>query len=207
MGGTADRWNHNINYHATLLRAVPLHAQSALDIGCGEGMFTRELAPVIPTVVGIDSDQLSIDQAREQAGVQPIEYLLGDFLEYPFENESFDFIASVATLHHMNAAAALTRMGTLLRPGGALAILGLARSSSLRDLPYEVAGLIAHRAHSLTRVHWVLAVLTDLVQAGRPMTSQPPEVRRSAWVRAHAIRRTSSVSDAPLPVHDGLAAS
>jgi hypothetical protein len=34
--------------------------------------------------------------------------LLGDFLEYPYENESFDFITSVATLHDVDASAALT---------------------------------------------------------------------------------------------------
>jgi SAM-dependent methyltransferase len=99
-------------------------------------------------------DQPSIDEARDQIGEQPVDYLLGDFLGYPFEDESFNFIASVATLHHMDAAGALTRMGALLRPGGVVAVLGLARSSSLRDLPYELAGLVAHRAHSLTRVHW-----------------------------------------------------
>ena len=55
--------------------------------------------------------------------------MISDFLEYPFEHESFDFITSVATLHHMDATAALTRMRTLLRPGGALAIPGLAPSA------------------------------------------------------------------------------
>lgn len=154
MSGHGGRWNHNIHYYSDLLRAVPPQAQSALDVGCGEGMLARKLAYRVAKVVGIDADQASIDQADEQVSEQPIEYLLGDFLRYPFENESFDFIVSVATLHHMDATAALTRMRALLRPSGVLAILGLARISSPRDLPFELAGLVAHRVHSLTREHW-----------------------------------------------------
>lgn len=113
----------------------------------------RELALGIPTVVDIDTGQPSIYEARDQVSGQRVEYLVGDFLEYPFGNESFDFIASVATLHHIDATAALTRIRTLLRPGGVMAILGLARSRLLRDLAFELAGLVAHRTHSLTRDH------------------------------------------------------
>lgn len=154
MTGRGERWNHNIHYHSNILRAVPPRARTALDVGCGEGMLTRELAQCIPTVVGIDTDRPSIDQARRQAGELPVEYLLGDFLEYPFEEESFDLIASVATMHHMDATAALTRMRALLRPGGVLALIGLARANFPRDLPFELAGAAAHQAYSLTRQHW-----------------------------------------------------
>jgi len=123
----AGRWNHNIYYQDVLLHAVPANSRSALDVGCGEGTLTRELARRVPTVVGIDVDRPSIDEARRQVGAAGVEYLLGDFLSYPFEPESFDFIASVATLHHMDATKALTRMRALLSPGGAMAVLGLAR--------------------------------------------------------------------------------
>jgi len=94
----AGRWNHNIYYQDVLLHAVPANSRSALDVGCGEGTLTRELARRVPTVVGIDVDRPSIDEARRQVGAAGVEYLLGDFLSYPFEPESFDFIASVATL-------------------------------------------------------------------------------------------------------------
>src|ERR1700682_2806024 len=149
MSRYGERWNHNVHYDSKILRPVPPQARRALDVGCGEGMLTCELANQVPIVVGIDADEVSINQARNQAGEHCITYLLGDFLKYPVENESFDFIASVATLHHVDAATALTRMRGLLRPGGVLAVVGLARFSSLRDVPFEVAGAIAHRAYSL----------------------------------------------------------
>jgi len=54
----------------------------------------------------------------------------------------------------MGTAAALTHMAELLRPGGRLAVVGLARSSFPRDLPWDVAGAVATRLHKLTKRYW-----------------------------------------------------
>ncbi|MEU8245887.1 class I SAM-dependent methyltransferase [Nonomuraea sp. NPDC048916] len=146
------RWNHNIHYHPRILRAIPEGAQRALDVGCGEGMLARELRRTVPRVTGIDLDAPSIDQAREHP--DDVDYILGDFLTHPFEPASFDVIASVATLHHMDAAAGLARMRDLLRPGGILAIVGLARSTMPNDLPRDLAGVAAGIFHRATKGHW-----------------------------------------------------
>ena len=108
--------NHSIHYHPSLLEAVPEHTHSVLDIGCGEGMFTRKLSESIPTVVGVDTDQASIDPARKHAHDIDAKYIVRDFPNYPFEDQSFDVIAAVATLHHMDdPRAALSRIRTLLQ--------------------------------------------------------------------------------------------
>jgi SAM-dependent methyltransferase len=136
-------WNHNIHYHPVILGAVPDGCQRALDVGCGEGMLARELRGVVPQVVALDSDGPVIERARKLG--TGVEYVRGEFLSCGFAPESFDLIASVAALHHMNAAAALGRMRQLLRPGGTLAVVGLARSSP-GDWPADLAGVLAHRA-------------------------------------------------------------
>ncbi|HEX8671119.1 MAG TPA: class I SAM-dependent methyltransferase, partial [Longimicrobium sp.] len=133
----AEPWNHNIHYHRLILDAIPPGARHALDVGCGEGTLARQLRALVPNVTAIDVDPASIDLAR-QAGPD-IEYLLGDFLTYPFHPASFDFIASVATLHHMDAGAALARMRDLLRPGGTLASIGLPRPALPANLPWLLA--------------------------------------------------------------------
>jgi SAM-dependent methyltransferase len=138
-------WNHNIHYHRLILGAVPDGCRRCLDVGCGEGALARDLRRVVPRVVAIDSDEPVIDRARQQAGSAGVEYVTGDFLTYDFAPESFDAIASVAALHHMDPAAALRRMRQLLRPGGTLAVVGLARSRP-HDLPADLAGVVAHRA-------------------------------------------------------------
>ncbi len=101
-----QRWDHNIQYHSVLLNNVPKHAERALDIGCGNGMLTRNLRALVPHVVGIDVDQPMIALARSEtnSSIENIEYILGDALTYPMEPESFDAIVCVATLHHMDTA-------------------------------------------------------------------------------------------------------
>jgi SAM-dependent methyltransferase len=146
------RWNHNIHYHPQVLRAVPSGAERALDIGCGEGMLARALRGVVPEVTGIDLDRPSLELARRYR--DDISYLEGDFLQYPFEPASYDVIASVATLHHVDARAGLLRMRELLRPGGVLAVVGLARDRFPRDLPCAVAGVISSWAHRAVKGKW-----------------------------------------------------
>ena len=149
------RWNHNIHYHPVILAAAPARCNVALDVGCGEGVLTRELRSVSERVVGIDRDPAAIGRARA-VSVDGLEYVLGDFLEHPFRSASFDLVASVAALHHVDAAAGLARMADLVRPGGALVVIGLARSRGLGDHAVDAAGAIATRVHThvLRKRYW-----------------------------------------------------
>jgi ubiquinone/menaquinone biosynthesis C-methylase UbiE len=150
----AGRWNHNIHYHVVLLSAVPERCERALDIGCGEGTLARALRRSIGQVWAIDVDEDSIKSARRQDSQSEIEYLVGDFLTFPFAPASLDVVVCVAALHHMDAEAALRRMVELLRPAGTLAILGLARSRYPADLPRDLAATIVNRAYRLAKDRW-----------------------------------------------------
>jgi len=150
-----ERWNHNIHYHPVVLAGVPSGARRALHVGCGEGLLTRRLRAVVPQVTGIDLDPASIDLAREQDDpAHPIDYVLGDVLTYPFAPGSFEVVTSVATLHHMDAAAGLDRLRELLCPGGTLVVVGLARPDLPADLPILLAGALATRWYALTCTRW-----------------------------------------------------
>lgn len=80
--------------------------------------------------------------------------MVGDFLTWEFEAQSFDVIVSIAALHHMDTVAALDRMRQLLRPRGRLAILGMARSRYPGDLPRDAAAAVASRTKKLRTVGW-----------------------------------------------------
>ncbi|WUJ74154.1 class I SAM-dependent methyltransferase [Kribbella soli] len=147
----SQRWNHNIHYHPRILGAVPPGASSALDIGCGEGMLSRELRRVVPAVTGIDLDTPSLELGRGYG--DDISYVCGDFLDYPLE-PAYDIVASVATLHHVDARAGLLRMRSLVRPGAVLAVVGLARESMPRDLPLAVAAAAVGTAHRVVKGRW-----------------------------------------------------
>jgi 2-polyprenyl-3-methyl-5-hydroxy-6-metoxy-1,4-benzoquinol methylase len=136
------------DYHAVILDRVPAHARSALDVGCGTGALTGRLRGLVPDVVGIDRDQRCIASARAHPGADSIRYLAADFLTLRCPPESFDLITVVASLHHMDTAVALRRMRDLLRPGGVLGIIGLARGGSPIDVALTVTAAIGVRWHA-----------------------------------------------------------
>jgi SAM-dependent methyltransferase len=138
----ADYWNHNVHYQPLILRAVPPGCGSGLDVGCGDGMLTCRLAALCRDVIGIDRDRPMIRLARERGRDVPnVAFMEGDFLTYPFDESSFDFVCSNTAIHHMRFEAALRRMTRLLRPGGRLAVIGLARNATARDWIYGGAGV------------------------------------------------------------------
>ena len=129
----AGYWNHNVHYQPVILAAVPAGCGPALDVGCGDGMLACRLADRCDEVTGIDRDPRMIALARAQAHGRT-RFIEADFPTYPFEAGSFDFVCANTSLHHMDFAAALTAMARALRPGGRLAVIGLAADKSLADL-------------------------------------------------------------------------
>ncbi|MFD2473671.1 class I SAM-dependent methyltransferase [Amycolatopsis silviterrae] len=142
-------WNTNVARHPGILRAVPAGCSTALDVGCGDGLLARKLAAVVPSVTGVDSSPEMIAQARSQA---PGTFIEGDFLAADLG--TYDFVCSVATIHHLDFEAALRRMRDVLHPGGALVVVGLARDASLPDrLKTIAAAPIVRIVKTLRRAH------------------------------------------------------
>lgn len=138
MAARDQPWNHNIHYHPLILRAMPAACGRALDAGCGRGLLTRKLAEHATHVVGMDLDAEALDHAIAEGDAGGhIEYVRGDVMTADLAPASFDFIAAVATLHHLPLKPALQRFAMLLEPGGVLAIIGLFRAQSVFD--YAIA--------------------------------------------------------------------
>ncbi|HET6951646.1 MAG TPA: class I SAM-dependent methyltransferase [Acidimicrobiales bacterium] len=157
-------WSHNLHYHRLIVGLVPEGCRRALDVGCGEGRLARDLRTRAGHVTALDRHAPTLARAAADDG-DGIAWVLGDLLSHPFVPESFDLVASVATLHHMDTAAALARMGSLVRPGGTLVVVGLARARSVADIPYELAGLALTRVYN--RIRRPVAV-------GAPVVWPPP---------------------------------
>jgi SAM-dependent methyltransferase len=149
-----ERWTHNGHYHQVILDAIPAGCATALDVGCGTGALTRRLSAAGLRVTGLDRDEPCIRVARAHPGAAGLGYLVGDIGRAPLQPGSFDLVTSVAMLHHMDAALALKRMSGLLRPGGVLAIVGLARDRTPADFGWAVpasAGTQLHRLADASR--------------------------------------------------------
>lgn len=140
----ADRWNHSIYYWNQVLRLVPPTAQTALDVGCGDGYGARSLAARGLQVTAVDTDARSIARAHEQDSPR-VTYVVGDVLTAMAPSSDFDVVAAVAVLHHMDMEAGLERLRALVAPGGILLVVGLAASQTPGDRARDLAGAIASR--------------------------------------------------------------
>jgi SAM-dependent methyltransferase len=129
-------WNHNIHYHDVVLRSVPRECGWALDAGCGTGLLSQKLAARCSRVVAMDLDAASLNRAAGRR-------VQADAMQPPFLPGSFDFIAAVATLHHLPLKPALRMFRDLLAPGGVLAAIGLYREQTLPDYVWAAAAVPA----------------------------------------------------------------
>jgi SAM-dependent methyltransferase len=112
------------------LRVVaPAPGERALDIGCGFGDTTRQLAELVGangSVLGVDAAPRFIETAgaeAAQAGVANVRFAVADVEAQPFE-ERFDLAFSrMGTMFFANPVAALRNVRNALVPGGRLAMV------------------------------------------------------------------------------------
>jgi SAM-dependent methyltransferase len=144
---TEAGFSHNDFYHRFLLRQVPPGCGRALDVGCGTGLFARRLARHARAVEGIDRAPEVIAAARALSrDVSNVDYVVADLAEHDLGR--YDYIACVASIHHMPFAETVTTLRDALAPGGVLAILGCYRQVTpadyLRDLVAIPSNLVAN---------------------------------------------------------------
>ena len=127
-----EGWTSNNHYHNLLLRHVPKNCEHALEIGCGTGAFARELAKRCGRVVGLDLSAEMIRVARSRSTqFENLEFQLADAMAWSFPQSHFDFICSIATLHHLEQRELFVKMRDALKPHGVLVVLDLVESSGL----------------------------------------------------------------------------
>lgn len=74
----------------------------ALDIGCGGGLLTNELALAGHDITGIDISSSSLDIAKRFDQTKKVKYQQANAYELPFKNESFDVVCAMDILEHLD---------------------------------------------------------------------------------------------------------
>lgn len=106
---------------------TPGRRPAVLEVGCGPGYLSLELARAGFDVTGLDLSPHCTSVAEQFAAQDPfkvergpLRYLAGDFFSDPsLQSESFDAIVFLGALHHFpDQAATLDRVRSLLRPDG-----------------------------------------------------------------------------------------
>ena len=136
-----EGWTANNHYHGFLLKHVPQNCEHALEIGCGTGAFARLLAKRCKRVVGLDLSSQMIGVARSRSSkFDNLEFELADAMTWNFPQSRFDFICSIATLHHLQQRELFVKMKDALTPSGVLVVLDLVESNSLAERVLDVFG-------------------------------------------------------------------
>ena len=133
----------------TLAELVVDGGEWVLDIGCGDGFLTREIADRLPRgyIVGVDASPRMVATAGRPARPAPAGpvFVCADARRLPF-GRSFDMVVSFNALHWVpQLGDALAGIAEALRPGGRALIQMVCDSArpSIESTAMQVAA--AHR--------------------------------------------------------------
>jgi trans-aconitate 2-methyltransferase len=118
-------------------------SERVLDVGCGDGKITAEIAERVPSgsVVGLDPSTRMVEFAREHflADHPNLEFVVGDATRLAY-CDAFDLVVSFNALHWVpDQAAALRCIRDAMRPTGRalLQLVSLGARRSLEDVIEE----------------------------------------------------------------------
>jgi len=136
----------------TLLNRLSVdHARAVLDVGCGTGGDVVDMASRMPrggAAVGMDASEAMITEARRRHGEAStgdrggadIAFRLGDALDLPYADHTFDVCRVETVLQHLrDAGRAVQEMVRVTRPGGRVGALEFDEGGWLLDHPDQPA--------------------------------------------------------------------
>src|ERR1051326_7096582 len=156
----------------------------ALDVGCGTGFLSLELAGRGHRVAGIDFAPAMLAEARNKAAAQgaAVRFEHGDAEALPFAADSFDLVMTrhvLWTLPHPEAA--IDEWIRVLRPGGRLAVM---------DSQFDPS--VLEKSPQNARSSTEYAGIGD----GLPFLGARPQAEIEALLRAHGL---AAVAGDPVP--------
>ncbi len=158
-----------------------------LDIGCGPGTITADLAALVPqgSVIGIDLGPEVIEEARSMAAkrsLKNISFEVGNAHELGFPDHKFDVVHAHQVLQHLGEPThALREWRRVIKPGGILAC----REGDNSSLAYYPANQDLAEFQNVSQ------------KAARARSCEPNGGRHLvAWARAAGIDRSNITATA-----------
>jgi SAM-dependent methyltransferase len=121
----SHRWRTAENSAGYLLPHLTSGAR-LLDVGCGPGTITADLAGAVAQVTALEVTADALDLARAEIArraVTNVEFAVGDVHALDFPDDTFDVVHAHQVLQHLgDPVAALREMRRVTRPGGIVAV-------------------------------------------------------------------------------------
>lgn len=140
----ADEWRARRASTDLLMSHLIKHKPNAvLEIGCGNGWLSNQLATLRCQVIGIDCNEAELLQAARVFSKDNLVFVYGDIFDCPFQPQSFDTIVLASSLQYFSDFKKLIdRLLQLLSDNGEIHII---------DTPIykdeRASGEAAHRSH------------------------------------------------------------
>jgi len=91
-----------------------------LELGCGAGYFTQQLARSGADVVAIDVSPELLEIARTNCSAPNVQYQIENAYELSYEDAAFDSVVGSSVLHHLEIEKALRDVYRVLKPAGTI---------------------------------------------------------------------------------------
>ena len=109
--------------NALIILIQQVNARRILEVGCGTGFWLNTFRPMVDVAYGLDYSLGMLEQAKRQPS--PLELLRGDAIHLPYQDNFFDLLYCVDAIHHFGKPGLfISEAFRVLRPGGALAVVG-----------------------------------------------------------------------------------
>ena len=125
--------------YADFLQPYLTPETSLVDVGCGTGELSLELASAVGRLTGVDADPDDIAQARAAAGsVRDVQFLVGDAYALPLPDGSADAVLGHSVLEALDRPAdALREMRRVLKPGGVVGVASVEYGGLIIGGPHD----------------------------------------------------------------------
>jgi ubiquinone/menaquinone biosynthesis C-methylase UbiE len=110
------RWQRRVKMLTSHISAK----DNVLEIGCGTGYFTKEIAKTDANVTAIDISPELLNIAKAEIPDTNVKFVIENAYDLSFEDGCFDSIVGSSVLHHLEIEKAISEMFRVLKPGGSL---------------------------------------------------------------------------------------
>jgi SAM-dependent methyltransferase len=110
------RWARRVKMLGSHLRP----GMSALELGCGIGLFTAELAQTGAAITAIDISPDLLEIAKTERSASNVNYEVQNAYATNYAGSTFDTVVGSSVLHHLELEPALREMHRVLKLGGTI---------------------------------------------------------------------------------------